>query len=428
MKPLLLLALLPSAAIADCDDPKLMVERPFATEAALTNFAKCVAVDEEVLKVLPRVERMCYSVGERTAGCVPGSDGCKPKDDHFEGRRTFYLNVDDAISPSAVNARLRTMQKDGCDKFMLDGFSGGVERRQASYNFSFRYADRACDKILGTHTICSGHINGNVKYSLSNNLDVVPSSHRGNPDGRCLGIIPTGSSFGLLNFVLFDSPTAIIVDLVTSKAFNGPRTVALPGITGVSSATVPSLELTNMDYTKEPDLGGFEDINGKYVLESTEHGYLPGFMRSAYVDERYREIDFLRRLSEEPESYVVKPGDTLGAIALRAYRDPRLYLVLDYYNSIDGRPIRTGEVVTIPQPHEVCELINKNRSAVRKGESIWRKKLAGDLAEGETTPQVHSGDPDLIYPYEVLEKKRVSDPPKEPAQPAVTPTPMHRED
>lgn len=403
MKLALLLLTIPIAVSAECDDPALSVDFPFESKVARDNFAKCVSVDGLTDARLRRIERVCYAADSVQPGCQPGSTDCQNGDTYFKGVRMLAIGVDEEVSPKSVKGVLQANQKDGCDKFHLAYFSGGVERRRAAYQFRYNIKKRFCDNLLGTHDLCEGSVTGSYVVSLSDRLDLSSVPHLGEPSGRCLGVIPLNLTEDIVSSLISSTLGAGPLPIAKINLGVGIAALSGPALKGPESVNWPSLELTNMDYETDFEKGGFEELNGRHVIAYSEHGYLEGFKRDTYLRERKREINFLRRLSKsEPDTIIVTKGDNLSRIAERTYGDPRLFLVVDHINALKGRTIRIGEVLKIPQPHDICQLFQTNAHTVRRDESIWQKVKQGDIPSSIPDGSVYSGDADLIFPFEVL--------------------------
>ena len=409
MKHLVLLAIVPFSVSATECAPGMGVQFPFRTEVARSNFAKCLGASSPPEAKLKRIESVCYLAEPALPGCQPGSTDCKAGDTHFKGIRSLSIGVQDEIAPDAVKKSLQSRQKDGCDKFLLSSFNGGVEHRKAVFDFAFSIKDRACDKYLGTHDLCKGRVSGRYQAVLSDKLDLSSESFKTGSSGKCFGVIPYDSVPKILD-ISVQSLIGLGSIVFSSNFLLNSGWTSLPSTTleGPADTKLPNTQLTSMDYT--PDFIGsgfkekqFDDGTNRYVIDYSEFGYLDGFLRNIYVSERKREIKFLQRLGNtEAEVVEVAKGDSLSRIAENFYGDPQLFLVLDKVNLLKGRKLQPGENLVVPQPHQICELFLHNSGVVRHGQSVWGKTKNGDIAPGTTKSDVYSGNLNLIYPYELL--------------------------
>jgi nucleoid-associated protein YgaU len=395
-------------------DHELEAVDPFKEDVTQVHFHQCYPETEaRQLEALKLIKYWGYRHTE-IAGCPPMEPLCLPGKWH-RLRRTIRIDAPDGHYNTVLAKVLQHANGSCTSPRDFSNFWRTVENKVVRFGVHVEERRRACT-FLGDVTLASGEADLNFGAVLKPDFSIDSYSYKSNESGKILGIgagvlqgiivVLTGGVFAAaIPIIAIEVLESDIVNRLNSLDFLGMGVNVVTSFDGTPIAKIGDAGYVKLKFDTQGPESGFRDAGGgALVVEVHQDAYVHDLDLEEVLRVRKLEIDFLNTLDETlPKLYVVQPRDTLWKVVGREYGDPRLFtLIAQRAGMRTPNRLNPGEQVELPRWWQICKELKPGERIVHKGDSLWKKAMAGHVPFDFKRVRHLSRNPNLIFPFEEL--------------------------
>ena len=407
---MLSLSLTTLSATAIADD-ELSVLRPFTTLIARENVVKCKPELKNDLDNLARIELITYSFDP-----IFNPDKRPPP---TIGNRTITIAMPE-LSQAALSQQLTADNKNTCEEanVVSDVRRTFSDSKSMQITLHFYQRKTECGKIFGVpYTSTRYRVNGDLAINVRLNDQLEPYLE-GEPITSNVHV-EEGSLFKLIGFF---TGTTLLIDKVIFPIVAKSKKKAAESTTKALAKSKAEgrffLLTSGVD-----SIGNFaqavdavEEIDVSMALDIAKSGFVDSEIPKMQIVEfkridpaqirrihsiRKGEIRYLKDLLKPTPQYAtVRKGRGVWDVANATYLDPRIFIVIEDWNSLRDRVVHPGQKVRIPLLYELCEQMIVADAMVRPRDSLTAIGQRKGRSVLWSKKDFRSGKRSLIYPYE----------------------------